>query len=214
MACFSPACDCSTSNPVCEVTGGQCPCDSAPSGLATPTGRQCNQCPLTSFLTTSGCSGRWSIRLLGTALMQNSILLECSCPAEAGTCALTTGQCLACPDFAFGLMCEQCVTNSYRANDSCLVSFYLSLSLSPVITFHLQACDCSEVGTVFCNGTNGQCICQEGVAGARCDQCLEGFYNFSTSGCTACNCGPGTISDSCNSNGICTCHVSSRHETC
>lgn len=36
-----------------------------------------------------------------------------------------------------------------------------------------------------CNG--GYCSCKDGVGGERCDQCLNGYYNFSIDGCTGDN---------------------------
>ena len=48
-------------------------------------------------------------------------------------------------------------------------------------------------------------MCRPGVEGRRCDQCLQGFYNFSSGGCTPCQCSVYALLDSCDSNGQCMC---------
>jgi len=53
------------------------------------------------------------------------------------------------------------------------------------------ACDCNPIGTLSnttCDGSGGQCQCKPGVGGRKCDQCIPGFYNFTSQGCSACNC--------------------------
>ena len=39
--------------------GGECPCVSETTGLARVTGRQCDSCPYTTYLTPGGCVGEW-----------------------------------------------------------------------------------------------------------------------------------------------------------
>ena len=48
-------------------------------------------------------------------------------------------------------------------------------------------------------------MCQSGIGGRRCDQCLEGFYNFTATGCTPCQCSEYALLDDCDSDGQCTC---------
>ena len=48
-------------------------------------------------------------------------------------------------------------------------------------------------------------MCQPGVGGRRCNQCLEGFYNFTATGCTPCQCSEFALLDDCDSDGQCTC---------
>ncbi|KAM8831423.1 laminin subunit alpha-2 isoform 2-T2 [Spinachia spinachia] len=50
-------------------------------------------------------------------------------------------------------------------------------------------CHCNSFGSKSfdCDET-GQCRCQPGVTGPKCDRCSRGFYNFQEGGCTPCNC--------------------------
>lgn len=65
------------------------------------------------------------------------------------------------------------------------------LSLWQPETFGLQSsrgcvpCNCNSFGSKSfdCDG-NGQCYCQPGVTGKKCDRCAHGFYNFEEGGCT------------------------------
>lgn len=46
-------------------------------------------------------------------------------------------------------------------------------------------CGCDSTGAVnaSCHQETGQCHCQPGVGGTRCDVCLPGYYGFSEKGC-------------------------------
>ncbi|XP_060095142.1 laminin subunit alpha-2 isoform X2 [Heteronotia binoei] len=50
-------------------------------------------------------------------------------------------------------------------------------------------CNCNSFGSKSfdCDET-GQCHCQPGVAGKKCDRCAHGFYGFDEGGCTPCDC--------------------------
>ena len=48
------------------------------------------------------------------------------------------------------------------------------------------ACDCDTTGAVnkeTCLAFGGQCLCQPGVTGNRCDRCMNGWFGFSTGVC-------------------------------
>ncbi|KAJ7341923.1 hypothetical protein JRQ81_007908, partial [Phrynocephalus forsythii] len=50
-------------------------------------------------------------------------------------------------------------------------------------------CNCNSFGSKSfdCDET-GQCHCQPGVGGKKCDRCAHGFYGFEEGGCTPCEC--------------------------
>ena len=53
------------------------------------------------------------------------------------------------------------------------------------------------------------CSCKNGVTGSVCDQCVDGFYNFTSLGCAACECNSmGGNGVSCDESGQCQCKVS------
>ena len=50
------------------------------------------------------------------------------------------------------------------------------------------ACVCQSPGTAdasTCDATTGQCLCQINVGGIQCDQCKDGFYNMTSTGCSS-----------------------------
>ncbi|KAB0360576.1 hypothetical protein FD754_004732 [Muntiacus muntjak] len=66
---------------------------------------------------------------------------------------------------------------------------------APPETFGLQSargcipCNCNSFGSKsFDCEENGQCWCQPGVTGKKCDRCAHGYFNFQEGGCTACDC--------------------------
>eukprot|EP00794_Sanderia_malayensis_P015666 gene15666-17246_t len=81
------------------------------------------------------------------------------------------------------------------------------------------ACNCNAMGSVNtsdCEKYGGQCQCKPGVTGRTCDQCMPGFYNFTSNGCTACNCTVlGSKSLVCDViSGQCPCHPGVVNRTC
>ena len=49
-------------------------------------------------------------------------------------------------------------------------------------------CDCNSSegvdASVVCATYGGQCSCLDGVTGLQCDECMNGWFNLTTSGCT------------------------------
>ncbi|XP_047134254.1 laminin subunit gamma-1 [Hydra vulgaris] len=71
-----------------------------------------------------------------------------------------------------------------------------------------EKCECNQIGSIGneCDIKTGSCKCKPGVTGRKCDQCSTGFYQFSLTGCEACNCHPeGSKNQNCSSTGICDC---------
>lgn len=65
--------------------------------------------------------------------------------------------------------------NSYDTKANMLSFFYSYL-----------ACGCDVTGSInsTCQKYGGQCYCKPGVTGRTCDQCIAGFYNITSQGCT------------------------------
>uniref|UniRef100_A0A8B7W364 Multiple epidermal growth factor-like domains protein 9 n=1 Tax=Castor canadensis TaxID=51338 RepID=A0A8B7W364_CASCN len=92
-------------------------------------------------------------------------------------------------------------------------------NVSFLLSFSEYVCNCSKVGSLdvkHCNQTTGQCECQQGYQGLRCDTCKEDFYLNHTSGlCLPCHCSPhGALNIFCNSSGNCQCRVGVTGSTC
>ena len=63
-------------------------------------------------------------------------------------------------------------------------------------------------GTESCDQVTGDCQCKVGVTGLSCDRCMEGSFNFLSSGCAPCGCDAmGSESVGCDINGQCSCKV-------
>ncbi|KAM7395151.1 hypothetical protein PAMA_006754 [Pampus argenteus] len=75
-------------------------------------------------------------------------------------------------------------------------------------------CHCNSFGSKSfdCDET-GQCRCQPGVAGPKCDRCSQGFFNFQEGGCTPCQCSH--VGNNCDTNtGQCICPPNTIGERC
>ncbi|XP_031551742.1 laminin subunit alpha-5-like [Actinia tenebrosa] len=84
-------------------------------------------------------------------------------------------------------------------NATSIVATNQSLPVCENVTFSVMTevldgalpCQCNSVGSIpntFCDKQGGQCQCKPGVTGQSCDQCMPGYYNFTSEGCTACDC--------------------------
>ncbi|XP_017778098.1 PREDICTED: laminin subunit alpha-1-like, partial [Nicrophorus vespilloides] len=70
-------------------------------------------------------------------------------------------------------------------------------------------CDCSTTGSVRqqCNVLTGECLCQTGYTGEKCNKCDHGYYGYPK--CRRCSCdlrGTDTNSGICNAEGLCQCN--------
>ncbi|XP_070781481.1 laminin subunit alpha-2 [Enoplosus armatus] len=75
-------------------------------------------------------------------------------------------------------------------------------------------CHCNSFGSKSfdCDET-GQCRCQPGVGGPKCDRCSRGFFNFQEGGCTPCQCSH--VGNNCDANtGQCICSPNTIGERC
>uniref|UniRef100_A0A8C7ZDL5 Basement membrane-specific heparan sulfate proteoglycan core protein n=1 Tax=Oryzias sinensis TaxID=183150 RepID=A0A8C7ZDL5_9TELE len=75
-------------------------------------------------------------------------------------------------------------------------------------------CHCNSFGSKsFDCDDLGQCRCQPGVSGSKCDRCSRGFFNFQEGGCTACQCSH--VGNNCDANtGQCICPPNTIGERC
>ena len=101
----------------------------------------------------------------------------CNCNGLADSCLFDQqlyrstgrgGRCVACKNNTDGANCERCKIHHYRKffNEAC------------------KPCKCNPIGSrrPQCN-SDGQCSCQPGVYGQKCDKCRPGFFGFSKTGC-------------------------------
>eukprot|EP00111_Clytia_hemisphaerica_P003965 TCONS_00011362-protein len=81
-----------------------------------------------------------------------------------------------------------------------------------------QECKCDTIGSwnTTCETYGGQCYCKEGVMGRKCDQCMAGYFNFTTNGCQKCECdSTGSTDFACNvESGQCSCKKNIITRTC
>ncbi|XP_060707105.1 laminin subunit alpha-2 isoform X2 [Hemiscyllium ocellatum] len=75
-------------------------------------------------------------------------------------------------------------------------------------------CNCNSFGSKsFDCDDKGQCRCQPGVAGQKCDRCALGFYHFQEGGCIPCECAH--VGNHCDSEtGQCRCPPNTVGEKC
>ncbi|XP_070556677.1 laminin subunit alpha-2-like [Ptychodera flava] len=127
----------------------------------------------------------------GDAIFEKNCQL-CQCyrtGSESEICDHLTGQC-QCKPFVTGQFCNICVPGYW--------DILSGKGCGP--------CFCDPDGSVGpeCDIVTGQCFCKPGVTGRTCDRCQPGYYNFTSNGCTLCDCE--RTGGSCDSNtGECIC---------
>jgi len=70
------------------------------------------------------------------------------------------------------------------------------------------ACNCHTDGSssTVCDFETGQCSCEAGTEGRTCSDCLPGYFNLTSGGCSLCQCSQFAFSNVCDSSGQCMCH--------
>lgn len=91
----------------------------------------------------------------------------------------------------------------YRADND----WHLSVGYYIFVDCLRAECDCDPQGSssAVCGQESGQCSCRPGVGGRRCAECLPGFFNLTSSGCSLCECSEFSASEACDSLGQCSC---------
>nr|XP_033792815.1 laminin subunit alpha-2 isoform X4 [Geotrypetes seraphini] len=175
----------------CNPQSGQCECK------RNVVGRQCDECKPNCW---------WD--------SEKQVCVPCDC-SPTGSISLhcdMTGRCMCKPGF-FGKRCDlsrQAYERkgasrttqriqvpprrwSFTSTSGCPRGAYKPSSLPE--TFGLQSsrgcvpCNCNSFGSKsFDCDESGQCLCQPGVMGKKCDRCAHGYFRFEEGGCTPCNC--------------------------
>lgn len=85
----------------------------------------------------------------------------------------------------------------------------------PSYLLFLVCPSCNSTGSqnIACDAITGECHCKSGVTGTLCDACQFSHFNFSETGCTACNCSQFAISD-CDETGMCVCPIGVTGQKC
>ena len=123
----------------CAVYGGRCDCVDQSDGFSRITGRRCDLCPFTTYLTSSACAGIF-ITPHKIRPPTPSAPPDCGCVDPSESCEVATGQC-RCQSLVTGRTCDACVPNSFGdPGEGC----------SP--------CGCGLLGTQYCNNTTGDCV--------------------------------------------------------
>ncbi|XP_067402830.1 laminin subunit alpha-2 isoform X3 [Emydura macquarii macquarii] len=174
---------------ICNSQTGQCECK------PNVVGRRCNKCKPNYF---------WA--------SEKQFCIPCGCSRPMSLRCDMSGRCI-CKSGFMGKRCElsrqvhkrkenpqaaqQIQVPSQRwgftGASGCPRGAYRPVALPG--TFGLPSsrgcvpCNCNSFGSKsFDCDENGQCHCQPGIAGKKCDRCAHGFYNFEEGGCTACEC--------------------------
>ncbi|KAK3731434.1 hypothetical protein QZH41_013619, partial [Actinostola sp. cb2023] len=159
-----------SSGPVCNKKSGQCPC------LKNITGLQCERpkdeayYPDLHFMSSEHTSKGEKVVALPREFYEPTVLRE-DMSDFLSNCSVLSN------DVKNGTSEEQFCKKAVFT----LTTAYLGKALE---------CKCSPIGSynLVCAKYGGQCACKPGVTGRQCDQCLPGFYNFTSAGCTACGC--------------------------
>ncbi|XP_071948020.1 laminin subunit alpha-2-like isoform X2 [Antedon mediterranea] len=155
---------------------------------------------------------------------------DCECNGRAESCvfdqAKQYGVCIDCTENTLGDKCEMCMPDFFRnpylnpeVNTTCIEAESLYGCVD-----YCTPCNCTMIGTVtntICQEFDGQCMCKANVEGRQCDECMDGFWDYSINhafGCIACNCdsrGKIEEDDFCDkTTSICYCKKNVEGDTC
>ncbi|XP_020625877.1 laminin subunit beta-1-like, partial [Orbicella faveolata] len=145
--------------------------------------------------------GSCELGFFGEPLTPGGNCSRCRCNNNSDVCNRTTGECINCQHNTTGFYCERCENGTWgnATEQQC------------------QACVCDGIGAHHnvCNHVTGQCACKPHVTGLNCSRCEPYSYNFTSSGCTPCECNRfGSGSLQCNESGICECKNHTLGEKC
>lgn len=129
------------------------------------------------------------------------MVLACTCDqCGSVSCDRDLGSC-QCQRNVEGLNCDRCKVSQWMVNQKSLRNhcMYIWISSGELILpkFFLQPdtygfdscagcrdCNCGLASvSTQCDSITGQCTCMPGTEGNYCDQCSEGFWNYTAAGC-------------------------------
>lgn len=129
------------------------------------------------------------------------MVLACTCDqCGSVSCDRDLGSCQCQPNVE-GLNCDRCKVSEWIVNQKSLRNhcMYIWISSGELILsiFFLQPdtygfdscagcrdCNCGLASvSTQCDSVTGQCTCMPGTEGNYCDQCSEGFWNYTAAGC-------------------------------
>ncbi|KAM4693155.1 laminin subunit alpha-2 isoform 1-T1 [Discoglossus pictus] len=220
-----------------EATGGSVchPCNCHINGSISTTCNQQGQCECKTNVV-----GRHCDECLPNCWWDSDkqICMPCGCSAPGSMsqrCDMT-GRCICKPEF-FGKSCEL-RRQPYERRDPARISQSLQApprrwsftsargcprgAYKPEVpeTYGLQyaqgcvPCNCNSFGSKsFDCDDSGQCRCQPGVTGKKCDRCAHGYFDFQEGGCTPCECPH--VGNNCDADtGHCVCPPNTIGEQC
>ena len=114
--------------------------------------------------------------------MQTTLCLLCNCSESGSTTNLCNedGQC-DCKEGVLGDKCDRCDYGYWGfTSNGCKGEYTCTTVLATSVFTTVVECNCFRDGTDgmhICNTTNGQCICNKGITGTKCERC-EGMSHY------------------------------------
>ncbi|XP_055883837.1 laminin subunit beta-1-like [Biomphalaria glabrata] len=139
---------------------------------------------------------------------QPNICQKCNCNNHATECHFDAARFQASNEVSGGV-CDNCQHNTMGVNCESCKPFYYQDPVRDIRDPEIcQPCDCDSFGSLrngLCEQVTdvetqtvaGRCLCKRYVTGARCDICIDNYWNLqidNLDGCEPCSCNPdGTI---------------------
>ncbi|XP_072014727.1 uncharacterized protein [Amphiura filiformis] len=114
--------------------------------------------------------------------------------SNSGDCEINSSFRCLCRHGYKGLNCSVCKEGYFRSlvlpkTQDQLNQTIASDATSSSTTGTCIECQCNEIGSLDLGcDSYGNCQCQTGVGGPKCDQCLVGYHSFTKRGCKQCDC--------------------------
>uniref|UniRef100_T1GDC8 Laminin EGF-like domain-containing protein n=1 Tax=Megaselia scalaris TaxID=36166 RepID=T1GDC8_MEGSC len=193
----SVSCDCDPTGSLskqCEDYGGSCSCK------PNVVGRTCNVCAVGTYgFGPDGCKAcdcnsigakdnNCDVLTVSTWILEFPNCMICNCNGHTNNCDALTGECLNCEHSTTGFNCDSCLEGFYGDP-----SWASDIGCRPcrcpdtVASNHSHAVDCQ----LDRRNNNMQCICKEGYAGTKCEECADNYFGspeIPGGSCELCDC--------------------------